>query len=180
MTSNLDPVKAAAVLDAQSALLGVPIAPEHRAGVVNYLMLAAGLAQPMLKRAAALSTVDESGSVFRPVVPKRGSASHPPAHGPSAVSEATQDDSIETTLGSQHPVGASAAQQVQAALSRIQATDQKVNAFTAVLADRARQRAVLVDSSTESMPLKGVPFAVKNLFDIEGLTTLAGSKIERD
>ncbi|MFM8511413.1 MAG: AtzG-like protein, partial [Betaproteobacteria bacterium] len=149
MTSNLDPVKAAAVLDAQSALLGVPIAPEHRAGVVNYLMLAAGLAQPMLKRAAALSTVDESGSVFRPVVPKRGSDSHPPAHAPSALSEATQDDAIETTLvGSQHPVGASAAQQVQAALSRIQATDQKVNAFTAVLADRARQRAVLVDSST--------------------------------
>lgn len=181
MTSNLDPVKAAAVLDAQSALLGVPIAPEHRAGVVNYLMLAAGLAQPMLKRAAALLTVDESGSVFRPVVPKRSSASHPPAHGPSAVSEATKDDSIETTLvGSQHPVGASAAQQVQATLSRIQATDQKVNAFTAVLADRARQRAVLVDASTESMPLKGVPFAVKNLFDIEGLTTLAGSKIERD
>ncbi len=30
------------------------------------------------------------------------------------------------------------------------------------------------------MPLAGVPFAVKNLFDIAGLPTLAGSKIERD
>ena len=29
-------------------------------------------------------------------------------------------------------------------------------------------------------PLAGVPFAVKNLFDIAGLTTLAGSKINRD
>ena len=30
------------------------------------------------------------------------------------------------------------------------------------------------------MPLAGVPFAVKNLFDVAGLPTLAGSKIERD
>jgi aspartyl-tRNA(Asn)/glutamyl-tRNA(Gln) amidotransferase subunit A len=29
-------------------------------------------------------------------------------------------------------------------------------------------------------PLAGVPFAVKNLFDVQGLTTLAGSKINRD
>ncbi|WP_239510407.1 amidase family protein, partial [Klebsiella pneumoniae] len=29
-------------------------------------------------------------------------------------------------------------------------------------------------------PLAGVPFAVKNLFDIEGLPTRAGSKINRD
>ena len=29
-------------------------------------------------------------------------------------------------------------------------------------------------------PLAGVPFAVKNLFDIAGLPTLAGSKINRD
>ena len=28
-------------------------------------------------------------------------------------------------------------------------------------------------------PLAGVPFAVKNLFDIEGVRTLAGSKINR-
>lgn len=29
-------------------------------------------------------------------------------------------------------------------------------------------------------PLKGVPFAVKNLFDVKGITTLAGSKINRE
>ena len=29
-------------------------------------------------------------------------------------------------------------------------------------------------------PLRGLPFAVKNLFDLHGLTTLAGCKIERD
>lgn len=29
-------------------------------------------------------------------------------------------------------------------------------------------------------PLAGLPYAVKNLFDIEGITTLSGSKINRD
>lgn len=63
---------------------------------------------------------------------------------------------------------------VRDALARIAATEPTVNAFTAVLAERALGHAP-VDG-----PLAGVPFAVKNLFDIEGLTTLAGSKIERD
>ncbi len=70
--------------------------------------------------------------------------------------------------------------QVQAALARIAATDAQVNAFTAVLAERALARAAAVDQSQEVLPLRGLPFAVKNLFDLQGLVTLAGSKIERD
>ncbi|MBC7728524.1 MAG: AtzE family amidohydrolase, partial [Microbacteriaceae bacterium] len=35
-------------------------------------------------------------------------------------------------------------------------------------------------AALRASPLLGVPFAVKNLFDIAGLQTLAGSKIERD
>ena len=71
---------------------------------------------------------------------------------------------------------------VQASLDRIAATDGKVNAFTAVLAERALKRADAVDASPRRarMKLAGVPFAVKNLFDVAGLSTLAGSKIERD
>ncbi|HNV92308.1 MAG TPA: AtzE family amidohydrolase, partial [Thauera aminoaromatica] len=58
----------------------------------------------------------------------------------------------------------------------------KVNAFTAVLAERALKRAGQIDKHTRraELSLAGVPFAVKNLFDIAGLPTLAGSKIERD
>ncbi len=50
------------------------------------------------------------------------------------------------------------------------------------LARAARLDAALAagDAATAALPLLGVPFAVKNLFDIEGLATLAGSKIERD
>lgn len=68
----------------------------------------------------------------------------------------------------------------QAALRRIAATDGRINAFTAVLAERALQRAAAVDAQPRrgSLWLAGVPFAVKNLFDIAGLPTLAGSKIE--
>ena len=71
---------------------------------------------------------------------------------------------------------------VEACLARIAATDGRVNAFSAVLAERARKRAELIDLHPQraKMPLAGVPFAVKNLFDVAGLPTLAGAKIERD
>ncbi len=74
----------------------------------------------------------------------------------------------------------SAVEQVRCALARIAATDGRVNAFTEVLADRALARAVQLDQRGEDLPLLGVPFAVKNLFDLQGVVTLAGSKIERD
>jgi 1-carboxybiuret hydrolase len=71
---------------------------------------------------------------------------------------------------------------VQASLDRVAATDKVVNAFTSVLAERALKRADAIDASPRRprMKLAGVPFAVKNLFDIAGLPTLAGSKIEAD
>ncbi len=72
-----------------------------------------------------------------------------------------------------------ASAQVQAALARVEATDGRINAFTAVLAERALARAAAVDANDAVLPLRGTPFAVKNLFDLQGLATLAGSKIER-
>ena len=85
---------------------------------------------------------------------------------------------------------ATAVAELQKSLSRIEKTDGRVNAFTEVLATRSLAKAQQVDSLLETAPgvsatdermsLAGVPFAVKNLFDIEGITTLAGSKIERD
>jgi aspartyl-tRNA(Asn)/glutamyl-tRNA(Gln) amidotransferase subunit A len=70
------------------------------------------------------------------------------------------------------------------ALAHIQSVDAKLNAFTDVVAERARATArkldVSIASGKKAGPLAGVPFAVKNLFDIEGLSTRAGSKINRD
>lgn len=76
---------------------------------------------------------------------------------------------------------------VQASLARIEQTDAAVNAFTDITADRALMAAQLLDrrlhegdEAVRALPLLGVPYAVKNLFDVAGLTTLAGSRIERD
>jgi len=73
---------------------------------------------------------------------------------------------------------------VEEALAIITARDPLLNAFTSVTDARARKRAEMLDSKRaqgEALgPLAGVPFAVKNLFDVKGLSTLAGSKINRD
>jgi len=68
-----------------------------------------------------------------------------------------------------------------AALARVSARDPALNCFTAVLAEQALRDAERVDelvaAGLDPGPLAGVPFAVKNLFDVAGLVTLAGSKI---
>ncbi len=72
---------------------------------------------------------------------------------------------------------------VMAALGRVEANNQRLGAFTDVLRERAIERATLIDAETQQgkrYPLAGVPFAVKNLFDLKGLSTRAGSKINRD
>ena len=75
---------------------------------------------------------------------------------------------------------ATASAVVEAALKRIEATEPTVNAFTDLVAERARKRAAEIDAGRHRGPLVGVPFAVKNLFDIAGLPTRAGSKINVD
>lgn len=73
---------------------------------------------------------------------------------------------------------------VEAALARIDRHNPMLGAFTEVTAARALERADLVDGKVASAidpgPLAGVPFAVKNLFDVKGVVTRAGSKINRD
>jgi AtzE family amidohydrolase len=90
----------------------------------------------------------------------------------SEIADAVTDGSI------------SAVEVTEAALARIAKRDRELNSFTAVLEARALARAEDIDNAhTEGRsvgPLAGVPFAVKNLFDVTGLPTLAGSKINRD
>jgi aspartyl-tRNA(Asn)/glutamyl-tRNA(Gln) amidotransferase subunit A len=73
---------------------------------------------------------------------------------------------------------------IDACLDRIERLNPVLNAFTAVTADRARAKAAALDAAmaggAKPGPLAGVPFAVKNLIDVAGLPTLAGSKINRD
>src|SRR5713226_3497438 len=78
----------------------------------------------------------------------------------------------------------SAVSVIDAALARIAKHNPVLNAFTDVTADRARAKARAIDAAVaagqSAGPLAGVPFAVKNLFDVQGLSTRAGSKINRE
>jgi len=78
----------------------------------------------------------------------------------------------------------SAAEVTEAALARIEKQNGVLNAFTSVTAERARAKARAIDAARAAGqplgPLAGVPFAVKNLFDVVGIPTRAGSKINRE
>jgi AtzE family amidohydrolase len=78
----------------------------------------------------------------------------------------------------------SAVEVTQAALAKIAARDHELNCFTAIttetaLADAARIDREIAQGNHPGL-LVGIPFAVKNLFDIAGITTLAGSKINAE
>ena len=72
---------------------------------------------------------------------------------------------------------------LESCISRIEATDARINAVTDKTLSRAFAEADAVDARRAKGhalgPLAGVPYAVKNLFDIEGLVTLAGSVVNR-
>jgi AtzE family amidohydrolase len=63
----------------------------------------------------------------------------------------------------------------------IAARNPDLNCFTATTFERAEREAAAIDAlralGKPLPPLAGVPYAVKNLFDIEGMVTLAGAKV---
>ena len=71
----------------------------------------------------------------------------------------------------------------EAMLARIAAQNGALNAYTDVFAGRALHEARAVDrivaDGGNPGPLAGVPYGVKNLFDVAGVTTRAGSLINR-
>jgi aspartyl-tRNA(Asn)/glutamyl-tRNA(Gln) amidotransferase subunit A len=73
----------------------------------------------------------------------------------------------------------SSAALVEEALGRIEALDGRLGAFVAVLADEARAEAAARDAETAAGrvrgPLHGRPVAVKDLIDVAGVVTAAGS-----
>jgi len=78
----------------------------------------------------------------------------------------------------------SAESAVAEAQSVIGARNPVLNCFTTLYGDAALKEARALDARIAAGevagPLAGVPFGVKNLYDVEGYVTLAGSKINRD
>jgi aspartyl-tRNA(Asn)/glutamyl-tRNA(Gln) amidotransferase subunit A len=68
---------------------------------------------------------------------------------------------------------------VEAALGRIEVLDERLGAFVTVLADQARAEAAARDAERAAGrvrgPLHGLPVAVKDLVDVAGVVTAAGS-----
>jgi AtzE family amidohydrolase len=78
----------------------------------------------------------------------------------------------------------SAGEVLEAHIARIDALDARLNCFTDRTFARARAEAARVDQQIargeDPGAFAGVPIAVKNLVDVQGLATRAGSKIRRD
>ncbi len=78
----------------------------------------------------------------------------------------------------------SAAEVAAALLDRIADSNPRLNAFTEVFGERALREARAVDAivaaGDDPGPLAGVPYGVKNLFDVAGVVTRAGSLINRE
>jgi aspartyl-tRNA(Asn)/glutamyl-tRNA(Gln) amidotransferase subunit A len=78
----------------------------------------------------------------------------------------------------------SAVQVVDAALADIGRRNPAINCFIEVTAARAREEAKAIDLLRSHgrvlPPLAGVPYAVKDLFDVAGLPTIAGSALNRN
>jgi len=66
---------------------------------------------------------------------------------------------------------------VERALARVRALDGRLNAFVAVRAEEALREAELAARAPERGPLWGVPLAVKDVLDVAGTATAAGSRI---
>ena len=70
-------------------------------------------------------------------------------------------------------------------LERITALDNSLNAFQRLCPERALEQARAADKALRSGnqdpgPLHGIPYAVKDLFDVSGLPTTAGAKLLED
>jgi 1-carboxybiuret hydrolase len=80
-----------------------------------------------------------------------------------------------------HRISAEAA--IAAAQGVIAARDPILNCFTTLYGEAALEDARALDAriaaGEDPGPLAGVPFGVKNLYDVEGFVTVAGSKINR-
>src|SRR5579872_1385170 len=99
------------------------------------------------------------------------------------MSDALLDKTAAEIAAAVRSGAASASEVALAALTRIAERNPSLGAFTDVTATRALAKAAAIDAKRargeELGLLAGAPFAVKNLFDVAGLATRAGSKINR-
>src|SRR4029453_12979168 len=116
--------------------------------------------------------------------PPRFRTSRERRNGPGVPTMTTTATSPSGVLETAHRVrtgSMTARAAVETSLDAVGQIDGTLNCFTTVLRERALAAADAVDAQVRAGrkpgSLAGVPFAVKNLFDIEGVTPIPGSKI---
>jgi hypothetical protein len=83
---SLNAAQIEAYVDAAAAAIALPLAPEHRPGVLRYFTLAAGLAE--LVNGLPLGPADEPAGAFLPIEPEP-SATRPMSAEPNAARPGT-------------------------------------------------------------------------------------------
>lgn len=87
------------------------------------------------------------------------------------------DGSLEAAVAALRARSVGALELTEAALARIERREPELNAFITVTADDARRRARAIDSGRVPSSLAGAPIALKDLFDVAGIPTTAGSRL---
>jgi aspartyl-tRNA(Asn)/glutamyl-tRNA(Gln) amidotransferase subunit A len=90
------------------------------------------------------------------------------------VDDELLDGSLEDAVAALRSRSVRALELTEASLRRIAAREPELNAFITVTADDARHRAGTADARGA---LAGAPIALKDLFDVSGVPTTAGSKL---
>jgi 1-carboxybiuret hydrolase len=161
---NEEPFDADAVIDAMASLLGLTVDEASRQQVKIHLEIAARMASLLFEH--PLDDHEE------------------PAPGVHPVSDALIDKTAGEIAEAVRSGAARASEIIEAALRRIEERNPSLGAFTDVTVARARAKAAAVDATRargEKLgALAGAPFAVKNLFDIAGVSTRAGSFVNRE
>ena len=98
------------------------------------------------------------------------------------MAEITTEFATIADLAAQVRAGAlSPVRLAEASLARITALDKRLHAFIATTGNRAlaeaRAAETLLRSGCDLGPLHGIPYAVKDLYDVKGMATTAGTRL---
>jgi aspartyl-tRNA(Asn)/glutamyl-tRNA(Gln) amidotransferase subunit A len=161
-------------LRANLRVAGVPATDEDLEGIVARGFLARA---PDFQRLAAAAAGDHLPDYL-----DHAALPAPPAAAPPAgLPEPTDADSLLATAARLRAGAVSPVELAEAALAAAGERGQALNAFQLVLAEQAiaaaRRAEREIDAGLYRGPLHGVPVAVKDLLDLDGTPTTAGSKI---
>lgn len=176
------------------AWLRAAVADAHTRGLPQLAPLLEGLASSLTRvrdasfnETAAARRAEGSGHVLGLGAPR---SAHPSTSATStstrqfvnAAADAAPRHLTITEFGRQLRAGDTSSEEAtETCLQRITERNGALNAFILVMADEARARARQADAELaaghDRGPLHGVPVSLKDLFDVRGVATTAGSRV---